>query len=219
MNILTFVHRTRFAVAGALLARAVLKRVTARKAARLQKVEEDAVEVSRGGEELDVDPEEVLGDHTEQGYRDMALAIDAEPAQDRAVYRRRRKDRFVAALVHVARAEFGTPFSPAFGDPKVREAHEIKVATFLRRYCKDRFVRTKDIAMYVPQAVLMYFVPTRADVQAQLVAGSAEISARREEMKRASRPICGAVERQFLRLLGHKVGAVAADPASRAGAY
>ncbi len=214
-------------VGGVLLARAVLHHATWHMARRIQRVEEDAGEAVGTLDAAQEEPDAVIQDHTQEGWKEMEDAINnlAEPAAARKL-RRRRRDRFVAALVQIARAEMGTPFSRSFDDAKVREAHEIKVATFLRRYCKERHVRMHDIAMHVPAAVMMYFVPTEADVQMGLIGQSAIVQARRQEMAAASSSIAGRLQRFMLGVLGHELPGVGAlgmvdtpDPAQRAGKY
>lgn len=198
----------RIAVA-ALLTRAVAKRITAGLARKVVEVEKEAKAAFDAVEDVDQDPDEVLKDHTVEGADELEEAIRELGGAQKAALRKLRATRFVAALVQLARAEYGSPFGPEYHNPDVIKATRIKVGTFLRRYCKEKHVRTRDIAFAVDEAVELYFVPTRRDVRIQLLKGSAEAAMRREELRRAQLPLCGKITRGLLRLVGHDVGPTA----------
>lgn len=190
----------------ALLARGVAKRLTRGLAARLRDIEEVAAHELEFVEEWDEDPEAVMKDHTDAAHQAFEAGMrDLPPDGGKFGVRAVRRNRFVSALVVEARAEFGAPFGPEMADPVVRRATQLKVATFLRRQCKERHVRARDIAYAVDEAAELYFVPTRRDIRTRLIAGSGVVAQRKEEMAKAASPLCGRIMRALMWLAGNSV--------------
>lgn len=180
-------------VGGTLLARAVAKHATRKIARGIAAVEREAETACDAVNAEEGDPHNALDEHSEERY-----AGRQGPKPPRG--------RFVSALVALARAEFGPPFGPEFSDPVVRRATEIKVHTYLVKVCRERHVRVRDIAYLVPEAVALYFVPTRRDIRIQHIKSSAAVAELRRGYVRAGNSIVSGAVRGFLRVLGHNVG-------------
>lgn len=189
----------------ALLTRGVAKRLTRETARKLRDIEEVAAHELEFVEEWDEEPGVVMEDHTDEAHAAYEAGLRDLPSEGTRSLRVTRRNRFVSALVLEARAEFGAPFGPEMQDPVVRRATQIKVATFLRRLCKERHVRARDIAYGVDEAVELYFVPTRRDVRTKLIAGSGVVAQRKEEMRRAGSPLVGRFMRALMWVAGNNV--------------
>jgi len=179
---------------GIAVTRRCLKHLTHKIAAKVIAVESDAKEVIEVVEECEADPEEVAKDHTESAVKVLGNLPKTATGQRR----------FVAAMVTVARAEFGAPL-PEQQTGVLRQATYLKIRTFLIKWCKDRHVRAKDIAANVDDATTLWFVPTRRDIRRALIAGSGEVAARYAAERAAHAPV-GAMLRGLLMLFGHDVG-------------
>lgn len=83
------------------------------------------------------------------------------------------KRRLLRALVVEARAEFGAPFGSVFERPIILEATRLKVGDYMRKICRDRHVRKKDMAELIDLAVDAYFIPSRRDVKRFGASGAA----------------------------------------------
>lgn len=178
---------------GLVLTRLAARTLTAPLVARLRKVEEDAQAVvdEIGGVEDD--------DNTlEQGF----ASVNPETVAVCRTHEGQRK--FVAKLVVVARAEFGAP-RPEVMKGVLREATYIKVATYLRKYCRDHNVRARDIADCVDDAVALYFVPTRRDLRRAYITNSTTVNQLHRDLEVASNPLLNGIVGLLMKLAGRDV--------------
>lgn len=86
---------------------------------------------------------------------------------------RRVEEEFVARLAVKARAQFGLL--------RYTEANKLMVDKWLRAQCKEMHVRDSDIARAVPVAVVMVFIPTKADIAARKLESAAATADRLAE--------------------------------------
>lgn len=181
-------------VTGVALTRRILKQVTAG-AAREAVAHEVYAKATM----------EVVEQVADDGDAVFAMASSKEEADVQASSSHHGRRRLRAVLVQEARAEFGAP-RPDVMKGVVHEATRIKVATYLRKLCRDRNVRTQHIAENVDAAVSLYFVPTRRDIKLAYVETSAHVADRHGELARARNGQLGSLWRTFLAALGHPVG-------------